>query len=124
MAHSDRETHAGLSIERMSMKRLPLVLAGAAILIKLAAVVLIRTSSEAAAPLLWLALADPVPVWAAEVTTGLVFDQRRLWPTAGEALAFDGVLVLVSGAQWYLCGVVIQWLWRRRTRDRKTAAAT
>jgi hypothetical protein len=106
------------------MKRLPLVLAGAAILIKLAAVVLIRTSSDAAAPLLWLALADPVPVWAAEVTTGLVFDQRRLSPTGAEALAFDGILVLVSGLQGYFCGVVIQWLWRWRTRDGKTAAVT
>lgn len=106
------------------MKRLPLVLAGAATVIKLAAVVLIRISSNAASPLVWFVFADPIPLWAAQVTTGLVFDQRRLWPTAEEALAFDGVLVLVTGAQWYLCGVVIQWLWRRRTRDRKAAAAT
>jgi len=106
------------------MKRLPLVLAGVATLIKLIAAVLIRTSSDVASPLLWLALADPIPRWVAEVTTRPVFDQRRLWPTASEALAFDAVLVLVTGAQWYLCGVVLQWLWRRRTRDRKTAAAT
>ena len=74
------------------MKRLPLVLAGAAIVIKLAAVMLIRIASDAASPLVWLASADPIPLWAAHITTGLVFDQRRLWPTSEEAIAFDGVL--------------------------------
>ena len=64
--------------------------------------------------------AGPEP---AQVTTGLVFDQRRLGPTPHEAIAFDGVLLVVTGAEWYLCGVVIAWVWRHSTRDPGTRAA-
>jgi len=57
-------------------------------------------------------------MWVAEVTTGLVFDQRRLFPSVDEALAFDVVLLLVTGVQWYVCGVVIESVWNRGNRDR------
>ena len=106
-----------------SPRWLRLALAGAAVAIKLAGVGVIRTTSEAATPLVWLALADPVPLWVAEGITGFVFDQRRLGPTAEEAVAFDAVLLIATGAQWYLCGVVIEWLWKHRKRDPRTVAA-
>jgi hypothetical protein len=111
---ADVQRHGLLDIERRSMRRLPLVLAAAAILSKLAAAVSVRTSPDAASPLLWLVFAESRSVLGCERMTGLAFDQRRLWPTLGEALGFDAVLVLVTGAQWYLCGIAIQWLRRRR----------
>lgn len=101
------------------MRRLPLLFAIATILIKLVVVALIRASSDVASGLVALALADPVPTWAAQLTTELAFDQRRIVPSAGEALTFDVALVLFSGGQAYMCGVLIKWIWSRRRRGRK-----
>jgi hypothetical protein len=81
------------------LRRLPIILGGVLIALKLVVIVLTRVSPSGVAPFQWLISADPAPLWAAEHSTGLVFDQRRIWPTAGEALVFDGALVLFTGIE-------------------------
>lgn len=100
------------------MKRIPTVLAGVAIVVKLVAVVLLRAGSDG--PMSALILNDPAPLWAARAVTEAMFDQRRLWPTAGEAFWFDAVLVLGAGVQWCLVGVVVQWVWINQMRRRRS----
>jgi hypothetical protein len=104
-------------------KRFAWVLGIAAASVKMLGLMLIRLGRPWAATNAF-AIYDWLPLYVTRLTCDFIFDPRRIGPTSSEELLFDGVLVLVTGAQWYLFGVVIQWLWRRRTRDRKTAGAT
>lgn len=98
------------------MKRFPWILAAIVVLIKLIVIVLVSFSPNGVPSLVWLVLADRGPMWAADTTTQLFFDQRRVWPTSGESIAFDVALLLFTAIQWYVCGLVVRWLAARRWR--------
>jgi hypothetical protein len=106
------------------MKRWPTIVAGFVVALKLGAILFGRMSSTGIVPLQWLVFADLPPMWAAELVTGLLFDQRRIWPTSMEALAFDGVLLFCTAIEWYLYGAVLIWLIARVKKDRKAINAT
>ena len=73
-----------------------------------------------------IARGDVPSMWAAAAATKLFFDQShmKLGPTDPEALFFDAALLVFTVVEWYLCGVGIAWLLRRRTRDPRPAAAS
>jgi hypothetical protein len=99
------------------MKRLRVLLAAAFVLLKLAAVLSIRASPEGPQPLMWLIVHDRPSLWAADVATALVFDQRRLGPTVPEGRFFEWALLASTAIEWYTCGFVIErllkWIQRR-----------
>lgn len=57
---------------------------------------------------------DPGAFWFAEKTTALLFDQRRIYPTYQEAIAFELLLVVGFGLECLLVGMVVTWFLRRR----------
>jgi hypothetical protein len=93
------------------------------VLAKLTVIVAARCSAEQVPRLLDTITRRDVPsMWAAEASTKLFFDQRRLLPTDPEALFFDGALLVFTAVEWYICGVVIEWVLKRRRGKRKAAA--
>lgn len=59
---------------------------------------------------------DPGAFWFAERVSALVFDQRRIAPSAAETIIFELMLILAFGVECLLVGFLVAWLvrWRRR----------
>ena len=107
----------------MNIKRLPIVfLAGG-------------LASKALLVLLWklwqlpglfgmLISYDPVAFIFAERVAGVFFDQRRFFPTPGEASLFEVLLVIGFGIECLLVGFMLQWLLRRYKGSRRSEEVT
>jgi hypothetical protein len=95
----------------MCLRRLPVLLMLGGIGLKGAEVLMWRLSLIP--ELLKVAIKyDPVPFWLAQTLSPLVFDQRRIFPTAAEATMFDAVLIIACGLEFLLFGFAIQGLRR------------
>ena len=93
---------------------LPGQIAGAAVAVKVAAIVLLEMGSSAGPPLTWLIFSDSVSLWAAEAAVDVLLDPRHscFWSPA-YAVVFEGALLLSTAFEWYLVGVVIDGAIRR-----------
>jgi uncharacterized membrane protein AbrB (regulator of aidB expression) len=96
----------------MSIKRLPVAFLLGGLALKTAVLLFWRLWQTPT--LLKLAIYyDPGAFHFAEKAAGLLFDQRRLAPTPGEAVLFDVFLVIGFGVECLLVGFLLLWLFRR-----------
>lgn len=89
------------------MQRVPLALAIVVTGAKLIAVLAGHATFAVPDPFRWLMFADPLPLGAAVRLAGLMFDQRRIWPTRDEELTGELLLLLFTALQWYFLGVLL-----------------
>jgi hypothetical protein len=96
----------------MDVWRMPIWfgLAGAAL--KIALIAGLRTTGQHAFFALSV-LADPISTWLADKGVGVLFDQRRIWPTPAEALAYEVFLVIGFAGQCAALGALCEVVARR-----------
>jgi hypothetical protein len=84
------------------IRRLPLLLLGGGTLLKAALIAGFRITGGGSTAYFLVITCDPVSFWLAEQGVGLAFDQRRVFPTQTEAIAFEVLMVLGLALQCFL----------------------
>jgi hypothetical protein len=100
------------------IRRLPLLLLVSGALLKAALIAGFRITGGGPTAYRLVLVYDPVSVWLAEQGVRLAFDQRRVFPTPPEAIAFDVLLVLGFAMQCFLLGIILRAIFTSRPRTR------
>jgi RHS repeat-associated protein len=101
----------------MRIKWVPAIFLAAGLVLK-SLLIFLWTINKAPVLLGLVTTYDPGAFWIAQKTTEVIFDQRRIAPTPGESIAFEGLLVIWSGIECLLIGLAISWLAGRIRRER------
>jgi hypothetical protein len=104
----------------MNLKRLAITVFLASSALKAALIIIWRVSRL---PVLGLLLTkyDPAAFYVAERTTPIFFDQKRLFPGAGEGLFFEVVLTLAFGIECLVIACIVWWFLRSLRQSRRLA---
>jgi hypothetical protein len=89
------------------IRRLPMLLLVSGALLKVALIAGLRMVRSPTI-LDMVTVYDLVSFWLAEQGVGLAFDQRRIFPTAHEAIVFEVLLVLGFALQCFLLGMILR----------------
>jgi len=106
----------------MSLKRLAITVFLTGSALKAVLIIIWKLSTV---PMLGLLLTkyDPAAFYLAERTTPVFFDQKRLFPAAGEGMFFEVVLVIAFGIECLVIGCAVWGVLRWRPQARGTAGA-